>query len=85
LNVKEYIARLEELIVELKTYDQKLPIEMRVTAPHRCCSCCSSGDSYCYAQGEEYEFSSLSVSKEHVYDKKLKKQVLKKLWIMGDC
>jgi hypothetical protein len=85
MRIKEYIIQLEDLIAELKTYDQELSIEMRVTAPHSCCNCCCSGDSYCYAQGEEYDFSSLSVSKEHVYDKKLKKQVLSKLWIVGDC
>jgi hypothetical protein len=84
MKVKEYIEYINELSKELKEYDGELPIEMIVTAPHSCCSCCGSGDSYCYSEGTEYAFTSLIINEEKVYDKKLKKQVLKKLWVRGE-
>lgn len=82
MKIKEYIINLEKLISELKEYDQELPIEMKVTPPHYCCG--GSGDNYCYADGDDYDFTSLSVNEEKVYNKKSKKQELKKIWIRGD-
>lgn len=85
MTVNEYIIQLEELIAELKTHDQSLPIEMRVTMPHRCCGRSRNDDDRCYCDGDEFEFSQLTINKETEYDNKSKKRVLKKLWVRGEC
>jgi len=83
MRIKEYITNLEKLIDELKEYDPETPCEMVVTPPHICCNSGFSDDR-CYADGDDYEFTSLYVRKENVYDKKTKKRTLKKVWICGE-
>jgi hypothetical protein len=80
MTIKEYITDLERIISELKEYDQELPCEMIVTSPH---VCCANNEEPCYVDGEDFEFTSLLVSKEHTYNKKTKKHELKKIWIRG--
>ena len=82
MKIAEYIEDLEKLISDIKDFDQNLPVGMVTTAPHLCCSSCSSEDR-CYVDGEDFPFDTLIISKEMQYDKKDKTQKLKKLWIRG--
>jgi hypothetical protein len=83
MNVKQKIFELENLISELKKYDENLPIEMMVEVPHSCCSNSQFEDSRCYCSGENYIFETLRICREEEFSKKDNCMVPKKLWLKG--
>ena len=72
--------KIKELIQELNKYDGELEIGFVASYIDHSCSC---GD-YCYCTSDDHVFYFYSVDKEEVYNKKTKKQELKRVLIRGD-
>jgi len=72
--------KIKELIQELNKYDGELEVGFVSSFTEHCCN----GGEYCYCNSEDHTFYFYSVDKEEVYNKKTKKQELKRVLIRGD-
>jgi len=80
MKTRDLIERLHFLIDELRELDPDLPAGIIFSATHHCCGT----SEYCYIDGEDQEIYSLTIAKDERYDKKTKKQTLRKIWLKGD-
>ena len=72
--------KIKELIRELNKYDGELEVGFVSSfTDHTCYE-----NDYCYCTSEDHAFYFYSVDKEEVYNKKTKKQELKRVLIRGD-
>jgi hypothetical protein len=72
--------KIKKLIQELSKYDGELDVDYVASYIDHRCSC----DDYCYCTSEDHVHLIYSVDKEEVYNKKTKKQELKRVLIRGD-
>ena len=75
--------KIKELIQELNKYDGELEVGF-VSSFTEHGPCCGEPDGYCYCDSEDHTFYFYSVDREEVYNKKTKKQELKRVLIRGD-
>lgn len=71
--------KIKELIQELNKYDGELDVDFVASYTQHTCD-----GGYCYCNSEDHVFNPYSVNEEEVYNKKTKKQELKRVLIRGD-